>query len=156
MNDLVFNIAAALNEDVSIRAKRDKMQRYIAEWYAEQDALSAPSSVPGRAYQAAAWLQDRPFARTVDAARLFGLSVGAVATVRQSGPCEPYRGPHNAVPDPVPANLPVLLDAVRWFRADEYRRTEKMAAAMFRVKVSDMRRAMYYADREDPDEVPPR
>lgn len=115
----------------------------------------APKS-PSVSAQAAAWLQDRPFARALDAARLFGVTVGAVAVARQNGPYEAYSGPHNAVPDPVPANLPALLDAIRWFRADEYRRSEKMAAAMFRVRVSDLRRAMYYADREDPDEVPPR
>lgn len=115
-----------------------------------------PRQNVGAAKQAAAWLQDRPFATTKEAARLFGVTYGSVASARLDGPHEAYSGPHNAVPDPVPANLPALLDAIRWFRADEYRRSEKMAAAMFRVRVSDLRRAMYYADREDPDEVPPR
>lgn len=108
----------------------------------------APPRRGGRAVQAAAWLQDRPFRTLAFAARLFGVTVGAVSQARALGPYAPYEGPHDAVPDAVPGNLATIIEAAEWAAVHPGMPLPEVAKG-YGVKLGDLRR---WIGRE----VPPR
>jgi hypothetical protein len=99
----------------------------------------APARQSGRAVQAAAWLQGRPFRTIKEAARLFGVTYGAVAVARQDGPYAPYEGPHAAVPDAVPANMPTIIEAAEWATIHPGMPLPEVAKG-FGVRLGDLRR----------------
>ena len=99
----------------------------------------APPRRGGRAVQAAAWLQARPFRTLAFAARLFGVTVGAVSQARALGPYTPYEGPHDAVPDAVPGNLQTIIEAAEWAAVHPGMPLPEVAKG-YGVKLSDLRR----------------
>ena len=99
----------------------------------------APPRNRGAAKQAAAWLQDRPFTTIKTAARLFGVTYGAVAAARQNGPYAPYEGPHDAVPDAVPGNLATIIEAAEWAAVHPGMPLSEVAKG-HGVKLGDLRR----------------
>lgn len=107
-----------------------------------QDIPDAPARQPGRAVQAASWLQDRPFRTMQEAARLFGVTVGAISAARARGPYDAYEGPHRNIPDNPPANLEKVKEAVRWARQPGRAGIDPLAdaARLFGVKLDHVKR----------------
>ncbi len=99
----------------------------------------APPRQSGRAVQAAAWLQARPFRTLAFAARLFGVTVSAVSAARALGPYAPYEGPHAAVPDAVPANMPTIIEAAEWAAVHPGMVLSEVAKG-YGIKLGDLRR----------------
>lgn len=103
------------------------------------DIPDAPARQSGRAVQAAAWLQDRPFRTLAFAARLFGVTVSAVSAARALGPYAPYAGPHSTIPDATPANMQTIMEAAEWAAAHPSMPLSEVAKG-YGVKCSDLRR----------------
>jgi hypothetical protein len=128
MSDLLLAIAAIMNEPTSRVERQNKMIRAVREW-------GTGPREPGRARQAAAWLQDRPNRTVKEAARLFGVTHGAVAVARAGGPFPAYTGPHDTIPDAPPRQSGRAVQAAAWLQARPFR-TLAFAARLFGVTVS--------------------